>query len=47
MTFPPKDNSPVIATCYFIGFLKTKESKADAIVTPAEGPSLGTAPSGA
>ena len=30
-----------------IGLFKTNDNKAEVIVTPAEGPSLGVAPSGA
>mmetsp|Transcript_104371 Transcript_104371/g.292445 ORF Transcript_104371/g.292445 Transcript_104371/m.292445 type:complete len:230 (-) Transcript_104371:1647-2336(-) len=44
--FPESVNSPVIARSCSIGLFSAKDSKAEAIVTPAEGPSFGTAPSG-
>ena len=39
-----RDTSPVIATSCLIGCPIARESKADIIVQPAEGPSLGVAP---
>ena len=45
-TRPRKVISPVIATSRRTGRSLKAEAKAQAIVTPAEGPSLGIAPSG-
>ena len=45
-TFPVRDTSPVIATFCLTGLSIARESKAEMIVTPALGPSLGVAPSG-
>lgn len=47
ITFPLKEISPVIAKLFFIGLFIAKEIKDEVIATPAEGPSLGIAPSGA
>ena len=44
---PLKDNSPVIAKLGFKGLFRIKDKIAEVIVTPADGPSLGIAPSGA
>ena len=46
-TFPLNEISPVIAKFCLIGLFKTNDNKAEVIVTPAEGPSLCVAPSGA
>ena len=46
-TFPFKDISPVIAILESIYLFKAKDINEDTNVIPAEGPSLGTAPSGA
>lgn len=45
-TFPVNDISPVIATSTSILLLILKENRQEAIATPADGPSLGVAPSG-
>ncbi len=45
-TLPRKVISPVMATERFTGFLVKAERMAVAMVMPAEGPSLGVAPSG-
>ena len=45
-TFPVSDTSPVIATFCLTGLSRARESKAEMMVTPALGPSLGVAPSG-
>ena len=45
-TFPVRVSSPVIASSGRKGVLVNAETRATAIVIPAEGPSLGTAPSG-
>lgn len=46
-TLPLKESSPVIAKLFFTGFFNIKDNIPVVIVTPAEGPSLGVAPSGA
>lgn len=46
LTFPVRDTSPVIATSFLMDLLRARDMRADTIVTPALGPSLGTAPSG-
>ncbi len=45
-TWPVRVSSPVIATPFFGTWLRARESRALAMVTPALGPSLGVAPSG-
>ena len=45
-TFPVSDNSPVIAKCGLILLFSANESRALAIVMPADGPSFGVAPAG-
>jgi len=45
-TFPVSDISPVIARSFLIDFPIASDSIDVAIVTPAEGPSFGVAPSG-
>src|SRR5256885_12845667 len=45
-TFPIRDSSPVMAVFSFTGFFVDRDNKAVTIVTPAEGPSFGVAPSG-
>mmetsp|Transcript_60443 Transcript_60443/g.175054 ORF Transcript_60443/g.175054 Transcript_60443/m.175054 type:complete len:245 (+) Transcript_60443:293-1027(+) len=45
-TLPVKVNSPVIAKFDLNGWLSARLTNAEAIVTPAEGPSFGVAPSG-
>ncbi len=45
-TFPFKDSSPVMAIESVIGLFLAIESKEVTRVMPAEGPSLGVAPSG-
>ena len=45
-TLPRKVVSPVIATSFLTGILVNALTKEVAIVTPADGPSLGTAPAG-
>lgn len=46
-TLPLKDISPVIPTFYLIGVYKANDTSAEVMAIPADGPSLGTAPSGA
>lgn len=46
LTLPVRDTSPVIARFCLIGLFIASESKAVMIVQPADGPSLGVAPSG-
>ena len=45
-TFPTSDNSPVIARFAFSFLFLINDKRHEAIVIPAEGPSLGVAPSG-
>ena len=45
-TLPLRVISPVIATSHLTGMLVKAEITAVAIVTPADGPSFGVAPSG-
>ena len=45
-TFPVNDSSPVMATFCRIGLFNASDSKAVTMVTPADGPSFGVAPSG-
>ena len=45
-TLPLRVISPVIATSHLTGILVKADNTAVAIVTPADGPSLGVAPSG-
>ena len=45
-TLPLNVSSPVIATSALTGIPVTADNTAVAIVTPAEGPSFGVAPSG-
>ena len=45
-TLPVNVTSPVIATLPFTFLLDNADTNAVTIVTPADGPSLGTAPSG-
>jgi hypothetical protein len=45
-TFPVSEISPVMATWTYIGLLMLREYREEAIAIPAEGPSLGVAPSG-
>ncbi len=45
-TWPVSVTSPVIATSLDTGWPLTSEASAVAIATPADGPSLGTAPAG-
>ena len=46
LTFPVRDTSPVMATFCLMGLFSARDMRADTIVTPALGPSFGTAPSG-
>lgn len=45
-TLPVRDSSPVMATCWRAGLRRAKDARAAAMVAPADGPSLGVAPSG-
>lgn len=46
VTFPVRETSPVMATFCLAGCPRARERRAEMIVTPALGPSLGVAPSG-
>ena len=43
-TFPVRDTSPVMATFCLNGVSVARERRADTMVHPADGPSLGVAP---